>query len=736
MTRSIISLAAFLTASAAWAGCPPLPGDVSGDGATSVVDVQCTLLVALWELGASGPLPLCAAAPAAPLDFDCDGAVAVSDVQLRIFVVLGLPLPQMVDFDSTGCPDACEPECTSPADCDDGFACNGQESCSAAGTCTAGQPPCGEDAACSGAGVCTPLYPQKRVGAFYLVWHAYAARAMAQQAPGSPRTIEQVIRSGGAAFSQMLWNQGLYGAAAAFHYQVEPSMGFYCLYRPRPGEAPYPPPDDVPACANISEVAKKHAELLWAAGVDFVYVDLTNIPFFSPFADVLGVRPLEVLFEEWAKLRAQGTMTPQIAAWVPLPPKSDPAAQWTYRKVLDIYNNPAFSALVLRDPKSKKKVLFGVENGGFPLSASEVAWAQANQGKNDVVVSALWGNLSGAELASGRASWMQPCMAPGPPAGALQFTTLVHHQNPCLQGYTTNNALGTVLSVSTSYQIGYASLPFQAAGRNEGLTLVRQFARAFAVQPDYLLINSWNEHIAQPQSDAGVAAHGTFGRSMGMTPSTAADVSAHWLWVDGYGAEFSRDLEPTVEYGTAYYDLLVSCLSVYRTGGCVGPNSSAPCCQSPEVYRMVYSLRQNDADASMDTDHVPTTSFNEMVTLLGWGLFEQVCNPFYGPPSICGTAGPMTGDSPFMLYAQPGPERLPVFRCFTGVDHIVSNNLSCEGQTPEGQLGYASTVRTSATPRPLSRCLNTKSGTHFHWLAETCPALPNVKHEYVLGFVR
>ena len=620
-----------------------------------------------------------------------------------------------------------------PPNCNDGDPCNGVETCSPATGCVPGTPPCNDQQACKG-GNCVDLYPDQRVGIFYLAWHAYASDAIRKIAPSERLTMEDVIRSPGTMPSAMILDHGLYNEAAAFHYSVEPELGFYCLFRPRPGQAPYPEPDAIAPCPNISEVAAKHADLLWSAGVDFVFVDLTNIPFYSPFADVLGVRPAEVLAEEWRALRDKGVMTPQIAVWVPMPPKPAGAA-WTWEEVFaGLYDAPEYDDLILRDKVSGKKVLFAVENGGFPMDSGAVAAAESNGGKNDVMVVPMWGNLSAADLAAGRASWMQPCEAPGPPDGALQFTTLVAHQNPCNNRYTTTSKLGTVLSVSTSYQVGYASLPMQAAGRNEGLTLKKQFQTAFAVKPDWLLINSWNELIAQPQSNAGVTSQGPMGHSMGITPS--ADGSYDWLWVDTYGAEFARDLEPTVEYGDGPYQLMRSCIAAYKAGGCSAAPAEA-CCQIQPAYTLVHSMRVKDPDQNMDTDHVPTTAFNEVVALLGTGSFEQVCNPFFGPPSTCATGSNLSGDAPFQLLAQPGPGRVALYRCFSGVDHFISPSSTCEGTTGEGLLGYVSTTRTSSTPRPLCRCYNGPAQTHFHWLGESCPtALPGVAHEAVLGYVK
>jgi hypothetical protein len=53
-----------------------------------------------------------------------------------------------------------------------------------------------------------------------------------------------------------------------------------------------------------------------------------------------------------------------------------------------------------------------------------------------------------------------------------------------------------------------------------------------------------------------------------------------------------------------------------------------------------------------------------------------------------------------------------------------------------GTLGHLSTKRTSETARPLRRCYNPTAKVHFHWLDESCPSLPGVVQEPVLGFVR
>ena len=561
-------------------------------------------------------------------------------------------------------------------------------------------------------------YPDQRVGIFYLAWHTYAAQAFAQVDASDRLTGEDVISSADLGFHDMITDRGLYSEAKAFHYHAEPELGFYCLYRARDGEEGPLPDCDEATGISISEVAATHAEQLWDAGVDFVFMDLTNLPGQSEFADVLGVRPLEVLIEEWADLRASGTPTPQVAAWMPVTAETG-SAEPLYPIVLDVYAEHSDTDVVLNH--DGQPVLFVVDHGGFPIDDSYIAEIEAA----GVLPVPLWGNLGDDDLAGGTAGWMQPCRDDG------SFTTLIDPDTPCDQGYTTTSPLGTVVSVSHSYQVGYASLPYQAVGRRDGLTFQLQMDTALSVQPDYLLINAWNEWIAQPQSNPYAESLGNLRKSMGEGHVDEGEDGHDWLWVDMYGVEYNRDLEPSLEGGDGPYQLMESCLAVYHSGATACSDSSEPCCQRDDDLVLVHSMRVPGGDGT-DTDHLMTKDDHEIDVLTAAGSYEEVCNPHYAPPGLC--SGGTTADGPFHLFASDGSDRQALYRCFTGNDHFFSHDSACEGTTVEHLLGYVSTVRTSATPRPLSRCYNRDAVVHFHWLDESCP--DGVNDEGVLGFVR
>lgn len=86
-----------------------LQGDIDGSGSTTISDVQCVLLQALYFLGGqSGPAPGCAAGPSSHGDLDCSGALDVIDVNITISFALGKTLPSAIDANGDGCTDSCE----------------------------------------------------------------------------------------------------------------------------------------------------------------------------------------------------------------------------------------------------------------------------------------------------------------------------------------------------------------------------------------------------------------------------------------------------------------------------------------------------------------------------------------------------------------------------------------------------------------------------------------------------
>ncbi|MBM4352742.1 MAG: hypothetical protein FJ109_02945, partial [Deltaproteobacteria bacterium] len=104
--RSVLGiLILVLSLGAAGNALAGLPGDVTGNGAVDVSDIQCTVLTAL-----NPQPPACLAAPTAA-DLNCSGATDVVDIQLEVLIVLYYPnpgLPADKDANKNNIVDACE----------------------------------------------------------------------------------------------------------------------------------------------------------------------------------------------------------------------------------------------------------------------------------------------------------------------------------------------------------------------------------------------------------------------------------------------------------------------------------------------------------------------------------------------------------------------------------------------------------------------------------------------------
>lgn len=237
-----------------------------------------------------------------------------------------------------------------------------------------------------------------------------------------------------------------------------------------------------------------------------------------------------------------------------------------YVHVTGAYADPAYEDLIFKDSKSGKKVM-------FTTASPTQALVDVIEASGKIIVVVMWAerlnfdkgewgkythnpyhNLPRMSLKKllSFSGFFSPCTeAPL----HVDFTSSIYSSpsKPCRQHLTTNSKIGqhgTSLTVGPSYQLSYSSLPFRAAGKRGGLTLKKQFERAFEENDkgtlDYLMVGTFNEHIAQPQPNHFVTPQNqSWVHSMGL----GDDASGTKLWVDMYGDSITRDLEPTVEDG-------------------------------------------------------------------------------------------------------------------------------------------------------------------------------------------
>jgi len=95
------------------------------------------------------------------------------------------------------------------------------------------------------------------------------------------------------------------------------------------------------------------------------------------------------------------------------------------------------------------------------------------------------------------------------------------------------------LSASSSYMLSQTSLPFASPGHMRGLTLHRLFQSVLTAKLPNLFVSSFNEHIGGRQQSA-------YNSKIAINQGLPNDAQKSLVWVDSYGAAFSRDVEPSV----------------------------------------------------------------------------------------------------------------------------------------------------------------------------------------------
>ena len=218
-----------------------------------------------------------------------------------------------------------------------------------------------------------------------------------------------------------------------------------------------------------------------------------------------------------------------------------------------------------------------------------------------------------------------------------------------------------------------------------------------------------------------------------------------------YAAEFSRDVEPTVEGGSKVYLVAKSCLGLYKRGGsCSDAGAAAePCCTraDKEVFANAWSLARADG-----SDYLVTAQAGERAALVAGGAWVERCSPIANPTAFCVDGGERDGSGgPFILYNRSGVAHpredgsafptAPLYRCYAAGSgrHFLSRDSACEGGgSAESVLGWVALAPGWEMLRALRRCLaaaGQPSGPRLHSLDLPCqvadPAAPGI-----LGYVR
>ena len=563
---------------------------------------------------------------------------------------------------------------------------------------------------------------------------------------GWTRTLETVLQDENLHLADSVWKTGStaaspewknYSATCDLMHQ-EPALGMYCLYRKRGNESFGPIPD----CPETSTVLQAHAAELSAAGFDFVAPDATNwdgdpreatpppISAVPGGSDFYQLRPMEIIAEEFAAARLAGRSTPQLSVFAMV---NTGGALWRWY-MSEFFNNETLLALdlIFRDNTTGKKVFIAADLGNRTDYATVTAIA-TNEGRNDTVVPLMWfaPNASGAWEASGRLAYFSRCIGVHQDTGVVDFSTdaWIDGHTPCAHRKTRSSPVGSSWTVSTGLSID--SVPMGAV-RFNGLLTKKQWYDVFAdPEPtDLIFVPSFNEFGSRAYSLPGLV--GTNNPAFFSSGLSDDDPDRFVLFEDGFGAQRSRSIEPSVEDGGRIYETFASCVRVYRLQAALGIVSNGTgcnvvgeeCCtvREDESFVHAWSL-DSSSSSSLPLDSLITSDRTELVTLLSKG-WSQVCVPTIfgrGPTATCvdgtlpfqGVAGiDKASRGPFILRSNASiglTGNVPLVRCVqtsTGL-HFIANNTDCapgEGMNAEFVLGFGASSRSSLFARSVRRC--------------------------------
>ncbi len=306
-----------------------------------------------------------------------------------------------------------------------------------------------------------------------------------------------------------------WGPVHAFHFWGEPLFGYYR--------------------SDDEFVLRKHAQMLTDAGVDVVFLDVTNALTYDSTRDALC--------RVWTEWRRLGNPTPQIAFLANS--QSDRVVNHLYDT---FYAKGAFSNLWFH--WQGKPLMLASTDGVRPEAQRFFTFRQS------------WAWTKGHKwFGDGKDKWPWLDFYPQTPGW---------HENPdkpeqisvCIAQHPVSN-------IGRSFHNGKQPPPAEQRPHH-GLCFAEQWRRALEVNPPMVFVTGWNEWIAQRfvVSNTGPRPHAMLGK-----PLQLGDT----FFVDQYNIEYSRDAEPMRGgYGDAYYMQLTAHIRRFKGARSLSPVRPRP----------------------------------------------------------------------------------------------------------------------------------------------------------------
>lgn len=280
-----------------------------------------------------------------------------------------------------------------------------------------------------------------------------------------------------------------YGPFNTAHYWSQPYLGYYR--------------------SNEDYVIRKHAEMLSDAGVDVIFLDVSNGILYEP--------EWMRIFTVYDQIRKEGGKTPQIAFFCGI----DSGVNQTELQTLfkDLYEKNIFQELIF---KWQGKPLILADKSVLNDSNATVDGTDL---RNYFNFRKCWAWSGTTWFGNGQDKWTWLDNYPQN-YGWDQNSSKPEEVSVCVAQHATTN-------IGRSYHSGSEPSSVTTQMTQQGLNFSEQWSRALQVDPDFIFITGWNEWSACRYCASGGE---TF---LGKTLSAGDS-----YFVDEYDEEYSRDIEP------------------------------------------------------------------------------------------------------------------------------------------------------------------------------------------------
>ncbi len=344
---------------------------------------------------------------------------------------------------------------------------------------------------------------QTKVGMIYMVWHCMA------NDPNRNKVIEHALVN------------GQWGNIPEFHWRNVPLLtGSITTY-----------------CLQDKNLVNKHFELLEAAQIDYLVVDFTNQ--FSLPGGSEGVAPQSMLdsFQNLIDVSVARGGKIKIVPWVSFQGN-------LHDYLIDRLNEKTQAQFIF---KNKPLIIASWDTGRAQDAMGGRVSAVEGRGWT---VRKMWG-LTNGTLGSDVWSFMETCQS-----GFRESNGDV----PCRQYVHPE-----IASVSAAYQETVMTKFDTSVPKFQGKTFLRQLEWAQQSRAPLILINTWNEWMAQRFCERnGAYTHECYENGQVSRPlGNHFPFEGRPIFVDMFTREYSRDFEPD-QGSSEYYRLLVSSVAAIK----------------------------------------------------------------------------------------------------------------------------------------------------------------------------